>query len=235
MASFTRLAPPSPVRFAHPNLMVMALSAAVAAAFVAVAFFLWPTWPGAGSIAEAPTLPIVIADTIFQIPPQAIRLRAQRRSGVQDRVDIVLLWPSLQPPDPTSRPMPEDGPLAIDRVFVTLAAKVGELSPRDRLQTIYPRYLERQAAARATGLSEIRFRDGSPYQGEDLIYDGTSDGFAVRCTRDTDNGLPGTCLHERFLGGASITTRFPRAWLEDWRAVARRLDDIVSRLSPAHR
>jgi hypothetical protein len=33
-------------------------------------------------------------------------------------------------------------------------------------------------------------------------------------------------MHERRLGGADITVRFPRAWLDDWRAV----DDGIERL-----
>ena len=37
-------------------------------------------------------------------------------------------------------------------------------------------------------------------------------------------------LHERRIGGADVTVRFPRAWLEDWNGVADGIDRLVARL-----
>jgi hypothetical protein len=54
--------------------------------------------------------------------------------------------------------------------------------------------------------------------------------FLLRCTRDGSGPTPGTCLHERRIGNADVTVRFPRAWLEDWNSVADGIDRLVSRL-----
>ena len=70
------------------------------------------------------------------------------------------------------------------------------------------------------GLQVRAFRSGTPYQGEDLIYDPAApERFLLRCTQPFA-GTPGMCLHERRLGGADVTVRFPREWLADWRATA---------------
>jgi hypothetical protein len=77
------------------------------------------------------------------------------------------------------------------------------------------------------------FRDGSPYQGEELIYDpATAERFFLRCTRQI-GVTPAMCLHERRIsGGADVTVRFPREWLSDWRAVADGIDRLLARLRP---
>jgi hypothetical protein len=54
--------------------------------------------------------------------------------------------------------------------------------------------------------------------------------FILRCTRDGLGPTPGTCLHERRIGGADITVRFPRAWLADWPSVVDGIDRLISRL-----
>jgi hypothetical protein len=72
-----------------------------------------------------------------------------------------------------------------------------------------------------------------PYEGEDLIYDGESPGFLVRCTR-TVGVTPGTCLYERWIEAARLVIRFPRDWLADWRAVAGNIDRLIARLRPSH-
>ena len=45
--------------------------------------------------------------------------------------------------------------------------------------------------------------------------------FLLRCTRRTAS-TPAMCLHERRIGGADVTVRFPRVWLDDWRSGRRR-------------
>lgn len=64
------------------------------------------------------------------------------------------------------------------------------------------------------GLAVLAFRDGTPYQGEDLIYDAD---FFVRCTRNRGGSMPGVCLYERRIHKADVIVRFPRVLLDDWR------------------
>ena len=69
------------------------------------------------------------------------------------------------------KPLPTDAPDVSDRLFVTIAASDNTLSPAERLKTIYPRYADAAPIIGTDGLSLQGFRDGSPYQGEDLILE----------------------------------------------------------------
>src|SRR5258706_14374819 len=105
-----------------------------------VAYMLWPA-PRAIS-PDAPSLPITIGGVAFNVPPAAIRFKVQRRPGAQVRVDLSFVWPSLTPPDASMKPLPTDTPDITDRLFVTIAASDGTLSPAERFKSIYPRYAD---------------------------------------------------------------------------------------------
>jgi hypothetical protein len=83
-------------------------------------------------------------------------------------------------------------------------------------------------------LTVLPFREGTPYQGEDLVYDGNAPGFLVRCTRQVGS-TPGTCLYERWIETAKVVLRFPRDWLADWRTVAANSERLIENLRPSHR
>ena len=197
-----------------------------------VAYALWPRWPEAPVAADAPALPITVAGVPFTVPPQAMRVAAQRRAEAQERVDLVYLWPSLVPPG--AEEAPKLG--ARDRVFVTIALATS-LAPLDRLKHIYPRYVAAAPTPGPAGLSLYAFRDGTPYQGEDLAFDAASpEKLLARCSRSINPLTPATCLHERRIGNADITVRFPRDWLgasaPGWKDVEAGLERLIGNLRP---
>jgi hypothetical protein len=96
--------------------------------------------------------------------------------------------------------------------------------------TIYPRYTATEAAPGPGGLTVVAFRDGTPYQGEDLIY---ATDFFVRCSRNRTGLMRGVCLYQRRIRNADITARFPRDWLGDWRMVASNLNRLIASLLPS--
>ena len=204
--------------------------AATGLAGAPIAYMLWPV-PQAIS-PDAPSLPISIGNVAFNVPPAAIRFKVQRRPGAQARVDLTFVWPSLAPPDASIKPQPTDTPDISDRLFVTIAASDATLPPLERLKTIYPRYADAAPIVGTGGLSTQGFREGTPYQGEDLIQDPASpERFLLRCTRQIA-ATPAMCLHERRIGGADVTVRFPREWLSDWRAVADGIDRLIGGFRP---
>jgi hypothetical protein len=220
-------------------LPVATFGAAALAALALTAYLLWPRWPGATVALDAPAFPITIHGVAFNIPPAAVRVAVQRRPGAHARVDLTFLWPSLQPPDPAAKPAPPaQGTLpsptqAFERLFVTIAGAGDTIAPADRVRTIYPRYAAAQPSAGPDGLALLAFRDGTPYQGEDLIYDQTADtGFLVRCTRNGAGPTPGSCLYDRRIEKADVVVRFPRDWLDGWRPVADGIDKLIARLRP---
>jgi hypothetical protein len=205
--------------------------AATALAGSAVAYMVWPA--PAPLSPDAPALPITIGNVLFNVPPAAIRFKAQRRSGDQARIDLTFVWPSLTPPDPTIKPKPSDSPDVTDRLFMTIAASDNTLAPIERVKTIYPRYLDGTPIVGSDGLSRQSFRNGSAYQGDELIFDpAAQERFLLRCARQA-GPMPAMCLHERRIAGADLMLRFPRAWLDDWRTTASRIERLIASINPA--
>jgi len=221
-----------------PLLLLFALSAALVSF---LSYVLWPTWPKAATALDAPSLPVIVAGVLFNVPTAAIRTSVERQPGAHERIDLVFLWPSLEPPPPegiasAEKLVPGDSdapPLSHggDRLFVTITGLGNVLAPIERLRTIYPRYFESQATAADDGLAVLPFRAGTPYDGEDLIYLADKpDRFFARCTREGTHVLPATCIRERLVDAAEMTLRFPRAWLGDWRGVVAGFDRLVAQL-----
>jgi hypothetical protein len=211
--------------------LLLFAAAALAAAFY-VAYVLWPRWPEPPVTLDAPSLPILIAGVAFNIEPAAVRMPVQRRPGTQERIDLAYLWPSLTPPDPARKPTMGAPVDANERLFVTIAAGDSTVPLIERVRTIYPRYLAPEPAAGPAGLTLRGFRDGTPYQGEELVLEQQApEHFLARCSRKGVTNS-GTCLLERRIGNADITLRFPRDWLSDWKSVASGIDRLIARLHP---
>jgi hypothetical protein len=213
------------------HMLPIALAVATTAGAVAlVAYLLWPTWGIVG--AEGPErLPVSVGGTLFNVPVSAIRMKIQRHSGPQERVDLSFSYPSMQPPEVqkhvSADEVVEEMTQPIDRIFLSIAAHRDSLAPEARVRSIYPRYLEQTSTPATDGLAMRAFRSDSPYGGEDLYFANTP-AFTARCTRD--RSTPGMCLSERRIDGADLTFRFPRNWLAQWQEVAGNMGRLALQL-----
>ena len=206
---------------------IMAASAIGVVAIALIAYLLWPTW--SADISSSPALlPVSVGGTLFNVPPQAIRMKIQRHSGPQERVDLNYTYPSLEVPQGprhvSADTVLEDSMQPIDRIFLSIAAHHDQMAPDVRISTIYPRYLEQSTTPAQDGLSMRAFRDGTPYSGEDMFF-ASEPKLSARCTRD--GTIQGMCLSERRTDGADLTFRFPRRWLAQWRDVAAAMDRLT--------
>jgi hypothetical protein len=212
-----------------PALSIALASLGVTASVALVVYLLWPTWGAVGSN-EPSRLPISVGGTLFNVPAAAIRMKIQRHSGPQERIDLNFAYPTLDPPDAPRR-VGEDAIEAtmppIDRLFLSIAVHHDTMAPDIRVRTIYPRYLEQESTPGADGLTMRAFREQTPYAGEDLFF-ANSPGLSARCTRDATT--PGMCLSERRIDGADLTFRFPRSWLTQWRDVAEAMERLTVQL-----
>jgi hypothetical protein len=212
-------------------LLLFAAAGVIAIAYVA--YVLWPRWPDAPVALDAPSLPVTVAGVTFNIEPAAIRMAVQRKPGTQERIDLSYLWPSLQPPDPANKPTVGAPVNPNERLFVTIATGDATLPLMERVETIYPRYLVAQPTTGPDGLTLRGFRNGTPYQGEELAFESAAPAhFLARCSlRGVVNS--GGCLLERRIGNADVSIRFPRDWLTDWKSVAAGIDRLLARLHPS--
>jgi len=203
-------------------------SAVTAAAIALVAYLLWPTW-GVDASSTPERLPMSVGSTLFNVPTAAIRMKIQRHSGPQERIDLSFAYPSLEAPDAPKHinvETVEETVQPIDRIFLSIAAHHDNLAPDILVRTIYPRYLDQASTSGQDGLTMRAFRDGTPYSGEDMFF--ATPGISARCTRDATT--PGMCLSERRIDGADLTFRFPRSWLAQWRDVANAMDRLTAQL-----
>jgi hypothetical protein len=218
-------------RVRRGHFIPIALSGVVATVAIAVvAYLLWPTW-GTDLSTDPGRLPVSVGSTLFNVPIHAFRMKVQKHSGPQERVDLFFLYPSLESPEApkhVTADTVEDAIQPIDRIFLSIAAHHNALGPEARLRTIYPRYLDPASSAMQDGLNATAFRDGTPYSGESLFVAG-SPAITARCTRDAST--PGMCLSERRIGGADLTFRFPRTWLAQWRDVAGAMEHLTAQLA----
>lgn len=215
----------------HHLAPLLASGAIGACALAAIVYLLWPTWHGERA-SDPDRLPVTIGNTLFNVPTKAIRVKLQKRTGPQERVDLGFLYPSLdspQAPRHVTAATVETEAQPIDRIFVSIAAHHGAISPDERIGSIYPRYLETNATAVEDGLTWRAFRETTPYAGEDLA---SAESFIARCTRDA--ATPGMCFTEMRIEGADLNFRFPRAWLGQWREVAAAIGQLVVRMRGAH-
>jgi hypothetical protein len=216
---------------------LLSLTVLMVAAVAYIVYVLWPRWPAEPVALDAPALPITIAGVAFNVPPAAIRVGVQRHPGALERMDLAFLWPSLKPADQSAKPatptsLPAPGGM-LDRIFLTVAAAGNAMAPAERVRTIYPRYATTEPTSGPEGLAVLAFREGTPYRGEDLIYDAAApENFLVRCSRNGAGATPGTCLWEERIEAADIVARFPRDWLKDWRQLAADIDRLIKSLRP---
>src|SRR5258708_31756077 len=90
----------------HPRshmIPIMLGCAVTASAIALVAYLLWPTW-GPDASSSPARLPVSIGATLFNVPTMAIRMKIQRHSGPQERVDLSFAFPSLEAPDAPKHP-----------------------------------------------------------------------------------------------------------------------------------
>jgi hypothetical protein len=206
---------------------IVAIVLVCVAALLCVTYVLRPRADFATVAIDAPPLPIIVAGTLFRVPPRAIRVSMQRRPGTQERLDLTFFWPALTP---AAEPSKEDLAAAAGQIFLTVEPSAGGLTPVQRLKTIYPRYAAPTPSSGPDGLTVLAFLDETPYQGEDLLFDQSApERFLVRCTRDKGSA-PGSCLYERSAGNASITLRFPRALIAQWREFLAGSDRLLAQL-----
>jgi hypothetical protein len=200
-------------------------------AIASMMYLLQPRWAETPPLDPLP-LPIVVADVVFNVPPAAIRIPMQRRAGPQERIDLAYQWPQLTPAATPALGPAGPGP----ELFVTIERSQGLLPPGERLKSIYPRYFDEAPQADPVGLMIRPFGDGTPFQGDDILYDQAApERFLVRCSRAQNQFVWATCIDERAVGNAALTFRFPRAWLTDWRDVNAGIDRLIEGWRPTGR
>lgn len=174
---------------------------------------------------------IVIGNNVLRIPANMIRLENQRRDGVQARVDLYLHWPDMTG---FSREKENDfnnlnGTRNI--VFVSFEERVMSRDMSGRVEPIYSAVTVKPGIQGPAGLTFFGFTENSGYLDELLATAprAATTPSAARCLAGEAAARSlAPCERDIHVGDhLSLTYRFSREFLEDWR----RLDAAVMALA----
>jgi hypothetical protein len=116
-------------------------------------------------------------------------------------------------------------------VFITALPADASLAPAERPSVLYARFVAAEARSAPGGLIRRRFRDGTPFEGEDLVVaapDGRA--FWARCATSGSRNDGASCLTEMRFGDTDVQVRFSPALLPRWELLA---SGVQRRFAPA--
>lgn len=111
---------------------------------------------------------------------------------------------------------------ANEPIFITAVPADGSLAPAERPSVLYARFVAADARSAPGGLIRRRFRDGTPFEGEDLVV-AAPDGHAfwARCPSLGAPPDPASrCLTEMRFAGTDVQVRFSPVLLPRWELLA---------------
>jgi hypothetical protein len=191
------------------------------AALAGVGLVVWRQDGGRETIdVSAEPIAVTVAGHALRVPKNAIRFPAQRLPGPQPRLDLALLPPDWSGRTPQNADRFDEPAERSSVVWVTLAPAAGELDSAARLATVYARLFvgEPLEAPDALGLTGRRLSPQAGYAGEEVWFEpGVVRPFVARCYPLAPDAPVAACVGEETAAGLTVTRRFSRARLADWR------------------
>lgn len=162
-----------------------------------------------------------------------IRNNELREGGAVNRLDLAVTWPDLKPAGVNI------GEGGRDLVFIAIEDAAvrkrsqDDMDPADRPVNLYARFLEQDTNTTGEGLVVRRFKNGTPYDGEELFVSSPDEReFSARCpVRKDDKGLEELCLWQIRVGGLEVHTRFARPALAQWTHLSNGVKALVQQLA----
>jgi hypothetical protein len=191
-------------------------AAILATVSVLAAAAVWLMIPG-----ERDNRPVIayLSETRLTIPYDYFRFEHARLGGSLSEIDLAADARTFRPARLQSRFKPSAADPMAQTLFLTLIPSAGNISPAERTTRLYTRFLQPDGWSHPGGLIMRRFKNGSPYQKEDL-YMAPPEGrrFAARYPqpRKTPDGLTNICMAEFRIEGIDVRLRFAADLLSDW-------------------
>ena len=165
---------------------------------------------------------IVIGNNVLAVPRNMIRFENARHAGVTTRLDLYMRWPDLGGYTDSARDdfnHAGDAPI----VFATITERMMSRDMSGRFEPIYSQLTAPTGATEAGDLAVRTFTKASGYMNEVLLTAPLSGGqvYAVRCLDTAAAAQSLTpCERDIHLGDdLSVSYRFPRSLLADWKAL----------------
>jgi hypothetical protein len=192
-----------------------------------LAYYFAPASPGLVQEQPAPTdatrdIALSVGPARFRIPANYIAMASQRRGGATNDLALIATLPDLK--GYTLDAAPDLTTNGADSRVIDIVLKTGTpvLPEADRLARIYlGQVMDPNGKAGPYGLRQYAFRADSGYHDQDLFVGSSEAGTAViLCTKLAPDVISPGCLRDLpLLGDLSLTYRFKRGQLAQWRAI----------------
>jgi len=219
-----------------------------AATLVLSAFFLYhyvgPSVDELSGSSPKPTISderatIVVASETFSVPANHTVYPRARRDGARESLSLYALWPTMAPYSPARRSDFVENDPRSRRIDIFIDGQQGYFDEAERLDKLYlPLTLANSATRTPSGLVRYSFVERRPdtptngFRDTELFVGAVEDGrfVAILCTIPGDLAPAPDCRREYEFGGVSVTYRFKRPYLAEWRAIDARVRDFVDGL-----
>jgi hypothetical protein len=194
--------------------------------------------PTAPSLFEEQVMPTSRGDIIalkvsghpFYVPANYLLYASTRQGGERREIAIFALLPEMTgwsnwDSEKFSSNTPESRV-----VYITIHRERLKLSEADKLKRVYFDYVvDRRGTLGPFGLQQFTFRADSGYHAEDLYVGQSERGPVVlRCVQLSHDVPSPSCLRETILvDGVSLTYRFKRSHLSEWRDITANVDRLI--------
>ena len=212
---------------------VFAVTAVLSA--MVLLFYLAPTPQSFIEEHPAPTsrtdpISITVSGIAFKIPANYILYKSARQGGSRKDVALIAFYPEFRGySDWDSQIFAQDAadsPL----IYLLIREEPYDITEAERLKRIYRNFLTDQTGKPGPfDLTEYSFRDDSGYRNQDLFVGGTAETPIVfRCDRFSQQVRSPYCLRDiRLKRGVTVSYRFKRALLADWRPITTGVDRLL--------
>ena len=192
-----------------------------------LAYYFAPAPPGLGQEQPAPTdatraIELTLGDIPLRIPANYILMASARRGGSVSDLALIAFLPEFQGYTlGAAQALTSNAP---ESPVVSIMMKSGQtlLPEQDRLERIYLKQVEAaDGKAGPYGLRQYAFRADSGYHDQDMfVGTGESGTVVLLCTKLAAGVTAPSCMRDMPFGdGLSLSYRFRRAHLADWRKV----------------
>lgn len=166
---------------------------------------------------------VVIGKDAVTAPANTIRSERARHDGMAARLDLYLRWPEMEGYSAQARDAFNGVGASRDILFLTFETRLMSRDMSGRFEPIYSLLVRQPGRPGPDGSILYGFKENSGYASEELVVAARPDDtpFVARCligSAAADSLAP--CERDVFVGSElSLTYRFPRDLLKDWRAL----------------
>ncbi|MEE2691033.1 MAG: hypothetical protein VX640_05765 [Pseudomonadota bacterium] len=191
------------------------------------------------AISEEP-VKFTVGGVGFEVPTNYTVYPRDRRGGERDEVSLYALWPTLAGYTPARR---EDFVENVDdtrRVDIMISQRTSAFSEQERIDVLYlPQTNDRRGARTSFQLVKYTFQDQranvptNGYAGTELYLGETENGaaLAIFCFSEREDVKSPECWREYELTPTvSVSYRFKRPYLAEWKAIDARVRGFVEGL-----